>query len=207
MDLVGVKLAESIELIDGTMANCYVVTLGDKKILIDAGMKGSSKKIINYFTSARAKPDIVLITHSHTDHIGGLADIESEYHPQIYVPDKELEIVRGNSKMPSTGGFMSSLVGLSKSRPSSSAKPVSVLSFEGFQIVDTNGHTPGSTSYYFDDLKALFVGDSILEKAGKFDFNKSFTLDAKAADLSMKKILSMHGVTAYPGHGQRFIVP
>ena len=65
----------------------------------------------------------------------------------------------------------------------------------------------GAKSGITFNLKALFVGDSILEKAGKFDFNKSFTLDAKAADLSMNKILSMHGVTAYPGHGQRFIVP
>ena len=33
------KISDSVELIDGTIANCYSVNLEGKAILVDAGMK------------------------------------------------------------------------------------------------------------------------------------------------------------------------
>jgi len=43
------KISENVELIDGTLANSYAVFGNDKTFLIDAGTKGSGKKIISYF--------------------------------------------------------------------------------------------------------------------------------------------------------------
>ncbi|MGC8561698.1 MAG: MBL fold metallo-hydrolase [Thermoplasmata archaeon] len=201
------KLTENIDLIDGTMANCYVVYTKDKTILIDAGMKGSAKKIIDYFETNNKKPDIVLITHCHVDHIGGLYDVESKYHPEIFVPDAEVEIARGKEKMPSKKGLMSAMVGLTKARPVESARSLSELNLPGMQKIDTSGHTPGSTSYYFEDLAAIMVGDAVSENNGKYEFNRSFTLDPERAEMSIKKILEMHGISAYPGHGNIFKIP
>lgn len=201
------KLSESISLVDGTMANSYVVNIRDKVILIDSGMRSSSKKIIKYFQSAQQRPDIVLITHCHPDHIGGLLDIEEEFHPRICVPDIELQIALGEDKMPERGGFGSMISRLVKARPVKSATKVSELKLLGLENVDTNGHTPGSTSYYFEGLKAIFVGDAVFEKNGKYEFNRSFTLDGKLAEDSIKRILVFHGVTAYPGHGDSFLIP
>jgi glyoxylase-like metal-dependent hydrolase (beta-lactamase superfamily II) len=201
------KFTENIQSIDGTMANCYVVTLQNKVILVDTGMRSSSKKIISHFKTQGTKPDVVLITHCHVDHIGGLSDIFSEFHPEVFVPDKEVEIARGNEKMPSPGGVMSAMAGLMKARPVSEVRPLSELDLPGLSAVDTNGHTPGSTSFRFEGLGAIFVGDAVAEKEGKYEFNKSFTLDPKNAEISIKKILEMHGTMAYPGHGQIFKIP
>lgn len=201
------KLSDNVDLIDGTMANCYVVNVENKVILVDAGMKGSAKKILDYFESMKQKPDIVLITHCHVDHIGGLFDLENKYHPEIFVPDAEVEIARGNERMPSKKGLMSAMAGLTKARPVATAKPLSELNFPGLLKVDTSGHTPGSTSYYFKDVAAIMVGDAVSEKNGKFEFNRAFTLDPEKADLSIKRILEFHGVKAYPGHGNTFNIP
>lgn len=200
------KYSDNIELIDGTMANCCVVKKSGKNILIDAGMKSSSKKIIEHFKETQEKPDIVLITHCHVDHIGGLFDLETQFHPEIFVPDREVAISKGIEKMPSSAGFASIFTGIMKVRPVESVKSLSELKLEGVKIVDTKGHTPGSTSYYFESLKAIFVGDSIYEKGGRFEFNKSFTLDSENAEISLNKILEMHGITAYPGHGKPFVI-
>jgi glyoxylase-like metal-dependent hydrolase (beta-lactamase superfamily II) len=207
LDFVDVKLTENIQMIDGTMANCYTVTLDGKVILIDSGMKSSSKKIINHFESQKIKPDIVLITHCHVDHIGGLSDISSEFHPEIFVPDKEVEIARGNEKMPTRGGVISAMAGLMKARPVSEVSPLSKLKLPGMTAMDTNGHTPGSTSFSFGSLGAIFVGDAVSENEGRYEFNKSFTLDPKNAEISIKRILELHGTMAYPGHGKPFKIP
>ncbi|MEM0135644.1 MAG: MBL fold metallo-hydrolase [Thermoplasmatales archaeon] len=201
------KFTNNVDLIDGTIANCYVVSVNGKNILIDAGMKGAAKKIINYFEAIKGKPDVVLITHCHVDHIGGLLELENKFHPQIFVPDKEVEIAKGNEKMPLRRGIMPAIVGLSRAPPVPSARPMSEFNLPGLQIVDTNGHTPGSTSFYFENLGAIMVGDAVIEKNGKYEFNRSFTLDPERAELSIKKILEFHGVTAYPGHGKPFAIP
>ncbi|MGC8645841.1 MAG: MBL fold metallo-hydrolase [Thermoplasmata archaeon] len=201
------KLDENIYLIDGTMANCYFVQYSGRNILIDAGMKGSAKKIISFFREFGTKPDIVLITHTHVDHIGGLRDIQETFNPDIYVPDREVNVARGTERVPSAGGFASMIGGLSKPRPVERVIPLSEMRMEGLTIVDTPGHTPGSSSFHLPSLNALFVGDALQERNGRYEFNKSFTLDPEKARESLKKILEMHGVVAYPGHGKRFVIP
>jgi len=201
------KLDDGIFLIDGTMANCYLVQYQGKNILIDAGMKGSAKKIISFFNEMKIKPDVVLITHTHVDHIGGLKDIREEFNPEIYVPDREVNVAKGLEKVPSAGGLASLIGGLSKPKPVENVVPLSKMKIEGVEIVDTAGHTPGSTSYRFPSLNAIFVGDAVQEHNGRYEFNKSFTLDHKKAQESLDKILGMHGTFAYPGHGSRFRIP
>ncbi|EQD41007.1 Beta-lactamase-like domain protein, partial [mine drainage metagenome] len=91
------KVSGSIERIDGTMANAYTFTLNGKVILIDAGTRGSGKKIVSYFNSRGTKPDIVLITHYHPDHIGGLKTLKDAFSPIIYMPDREVDVATGHA--------------------------------------------------------------------------------------------------------------
>lgn len=202
------KLTENIELIDGTMANCYSVNLNGKGILIDAGMKGSGRKIVEFYRNIGINPEIVLITHYHPDHVGGLLLVSDEFHPQIYVPDEELDVIAGNSKMTPAPGLAAKLVSsLVKTKPVSDLNLASKLSIPGIQVVDTRGHTSGSTSYFFPDLKALFVGDALVVKGKEISINRGFTLNMGDAEKSKSKIMGFHGVTVYPGHGNTLLLP
>ncbi|MEM0156130.1 MAG: MBL fold metallo-hydrolase [Thermoplasmataceae archaeon] len=202
------KLTENIELIDGTMANCYSVNLNGKGILIDAGMKSSGRKIVEFYRNLGVNPEIVLITHYHPDHVGGLLLVSEEFHPQIYVPDEELDVVAGNSRMTPAPGFAAKLVSsLLKSKPVSDLNLVSKLNLPGVQVIDTKGHTPASTSYFFPDFKALFVGDALVTKGKEITLNKAFTLNLEDAERSKAKIMGFHGVTIYPGHGNSLLLP
>lgn len=197
------KITNNIDLIDGTMANCYSVNLDGKQILIDAGTKGSSKKIIEYYKKKNTKPDIVIITHYHPDHVGGLKSIKNEFNPKIYVPDAEIDVISGKEKMKPAKSLASKMVsGFMKSEPVDNLNRASELSLDGLEVVETPGHTPGSTSYFFSNDNALFVGDAVVVSAAKLGLNKAFTLDMARAEDSRRKIMDHPATIILSGHGE-----
>ena len=197
------KITENIELIDGTMANCYSVNLDGRQLLIDTGTRGSSKKIIDYYRKNNLKPEIVLITHYHPDHVGGLKSIRDEFGAKIYAPDAEIGVISGKERMTPAKSLASRLVsGFMKSEPVEGLSRSSELSLEGLEVVETPGHTPGSTSYFFSKDNVLFVGDAVVVSSGKLGLNKAFTLDMAKAEESRKKIMEHPAQIILSGHGE-----
>jgi len=196
------KISEKVEMIDGSMANCYVIHQDDKILLIDAGTKSTGRKIVNYFRQSGNKPDTVLITHYHPDHIGGLRMIYDEFKPQIYAPRVEIPVLTGKEKIEPTKSFLSKMVaGMSRIDPVEDVKESEGLQLPFIDVIPSPGHTPGSTSYLFKPENILFVGDAFSVSSGEAKINKSFTADIPAAERSKEKLLSMKGVTVLPGHG------
>ena len=197
------KITDSIDLIDGTMGNCYSVRYGDRDILIDAGTRGSGKKIISYYEGKGSGPEFVLITHYHPDHVGGLKAIQEKFSPKIYVPDLEINVISGNERMTPANSFMSKLVaGMMKTSPVKDVAVASSLSLEGFSVLSTPGHTPGSTSYFFEPDSALFVGDAVVIDGSGMKINKAFTLDMDTALRSRKAIEEFPAKLILSGHGK-----
>ena len=196
------NLPEDIKQIPGTTAHCYSLKIGNLNILVDAGMKSSGRKIITFYENTKTKPDVVLITHYHPDHIGGLAMIVSHFSPAVYVPDLEVDVVRGKANVKPAKSLISRMVaGISRTDPVSDVHPVSELSTEGITPVATHGHTPGSTSYYVEKDRAVFVGDALLKKGSEITVNKAFTIDYDEALRSKEMILGMKPSWILPGHG------
>ncbi len=199
------EVANSFTLIPGTMANCYDVSFNGKRFLIDAGTKGSGKKIIEFYNTLRSKPDLVLITHYHPDHIGGLSLVKEEYNPAIYVPDGEIDVVMGKKKMVPAKSFLSKFVAVAmKSASVKDVHPVSEFKYEGVVVIKSNGHTPDSTSYLFTNLRALFVGDAVMKDGEEITVNKTFTLNYDEALNSIKTLSQEKEATVFPGHGKPF---
>lgn len=73
--LLNGKLAVSI--IDVGQGDCSLIQTPDKRnILIDAGTHESSENIIRYLTNRGVnRIDLLVITHPHNDHIGGMLDV------------------------------------------------------------------------------------------------------------------------------------
>lgn len=196
------KITDSVESIEGTMANTYVIRHDGNILLVDAGMKSSAKKIIEFFDGKSEKPDAILITHYHPDHIGGLAQLVKKYEPKVYAHSKEVDVIKGQKKVTPAKSILSKMVStVSRSEPVEQVESLENLPFSWVRIVETQGHTPGSTSFLFEPDNLLFVGDAVTVKGGKTSLNKQFTLDLAEAEKSQEKILSMKGTTILPGHG------
>ncbi len=78
-----------IVLSSGSKGNCTYVETSNHKILIDIGT--SSLYVERNLRNIGVEPssiDIVLITHAHVDHVGGLKVFCKKYNPLVYISDK-----------------------------------------------------------------------------------------------------------------------
>ncbi|MCL4421262.1 MAG: MBL fold metallo-hydrolase [Candidatus Thermoplasmatota archaeon] len=197
------RISDNVQLIEGTMANCYYLKINENNILVDSGTKSSAKKIIRFFEGLGISPNIVLITHDHPDHIGGLSMIFDRFKPKIYANKIEIPTIQGKERMRTAGTFMSKVVGgLMKSMPVQDVFSIDELKIKDLSVVETPGHTAGSTSFFYEPERMIFVGDAVVVHNGELSINKQFTTDMNEAKKSEEKIRSYSPVTILPGHGK-----
>lgn len=76
----------------GSKGNCTYIETKNHKILVDIGT--SSLYVEKSLRSIGVEPqdiDIILITHAHIDHVGGLKVFTKKYNPLVYISDKILK--------------------------------------------------------------------------------------------------------------------
>lgn len=70
----------SVHFVDVGQGDCILIESGDKNMLIDAGENGSEEAVFEYLKQQKIKEfDFIVATHPHSDHIGGLYEVISEY--------------------------------------------------------------------------------------------------------------------------------
>lgn len=91
-------IAQELSNVDGTLemhvidvgqADCILIKQNDKIMLVDAGTMSSADKVVNYLKSLNiTKIDVLVATHQHHDHIGGMSKILDNFEVGvIYMPD------------------------------------------------------------------------------------------------------------------------
>lgn len=110
-----------------------------KAIIIDPGDFGPVNQIIK---DKGLDLQFILITHFHSDHIGGIGQLKDHYPCQIIAPAKEQNSIKEATKYVKNGEIID--VGLDR-----------------ISVLETPGHTMGSVCYYFPNLNAVFTGDTL----------------------------------------------
>src|SRR5208283_3432217 len=86
-ELILMEITTNVHLIPNIVANPYLIMDPDGLTLIDTGLPGSDKKILNYISGlGRSPSDLkrIIITHSDIDHVGGLSAIRKASGAHIY---------------------------------------------------------------------------------------------------------------------------
>ena len=174
--------------------NCYILSLDRANIIIDPG--ADFNIIQEYLEYENIKPDFILNTHGHYDHIGGVSDIISYYGIPFYIHEFEEMIITDPEKNISSffGENELSLktYNLVKNNDYSYFKDL------GIEIVNTPGHTPGSI--VLSAGNCIFTGDLLFKGAiGRTDLPGGSIKQIKES-LSRIKKMDKESVI-YPGHG------
>ena len=96
----------------------------------------------------------ILVTHSHWDHIVGLADLAEGTGAPVYVPEVELDVLENPDTYYS--GLGVTLRGWTPDVLLAGGETLEVAGIS-FEVIAVPGHSPGHLAYYADG--ALFSGD------------------------------------------------
>ena len=181
-------------------SNMYLIVGSGLTALIDTGtgfMVDATVKSLKELLGGR-KLDIVILTHRHYDHVGGLRGIIKEFSPKLYAgPDDAKPLREGDSD--STLG----------TKFGGSIDPMDVIDFcEGDKIdlgghvltaIYTPGHTIGSICVLDEVTGSLFSGDTVFVDGVGNTMHP--TGSEKMLIDSLKKLSEIQFSGLYPGHG------
>jgi glyoxylase-like metal-dependent hydrolase (beta-lactamase superfamily II) len=181
--------------------NCYVLrkdSAVSECLIIDTGLDPNG--MLEYLTAKKLQPAAVVLTHGHSDHIGGVEGIKSKYtETKIYVHQADESMLTDAHKN------LSLITGCTIDCPKAD-----VLLKDGdivdeaqikLTVLHTPGHSPGGISLYFQDNQILFSGDTLFaDSIGRTDFPGG---DMQQLVRSIReRLFVLPGSTVvYPGHG------
>lgn len=171
-------------------ANSYIVTADNKTAAV---IDCAQNQVYDKCRELGLRPEGVLLTHGHSDHVGGCARFASFGIP-IYTteeeaekmfgaegPDGRVELIRHYPVYLLSGGQTITVAGID------------------FKIISTPGHTAGSVCYLADGC--LFTGDTLFrENVGRTELTSD---NGRRLFNSIKKLYALPGdYTVYCGHGE-----
>jgi len=203
--------------------NAYVVKTPSHTVLVDSGM-GTNDALCAQMGKAGISPDdidLILLTHGHFDHVGGLVNngkavfgkarvMMAEKEAAVYGNDAINEIPQDMRKYFIPGN---TVINVYKERFSTFV-PGSVI-VEGITSVDLNGHTPGHSGFLVGSgKKALLIAGDFMHISALQLVHPEYSLiydsdGSKAADarkklletVSRNRVLMAASHFAYPGIG------
>jgi glyoxylase-like metal-dependent hydrolase (beta-lactamase superfamily II) len=172
-----------------TQTNCYVVRSdadASEVVVIDPGYEVDVPEGIRVAA--------ILITHTHFDHIGGVADLAEATNAPVYIPSHEAQVLENPEAF--YPGRM-----VRPHRPDVRLQGDEKLELGGltFQTISVPGHSPGHVAFGTDD--ALFSGDVLF--AGSVGRTDLPFADWDTLVASIRTLLDRFPpeTTVYPGHG------
>lgn len=177
--------------------NCYLAINEEtnEAVIIDPG--GASRRLAGHIEEEGYKPQAILLTHGHFDHIMGIDALLGKWEMPVYVHEEDRDVMndaRLNLSASYTSGYTFS--------EAEYIKDGQELRFAGyvFRAIHTPGHTKGGVCYYVEEEGALFSGDTLFQNSvGRTDFVNSSTIDL--IDSIRERLFVLPDKThVFPGH-------
>ena len=225
---IGEEVADGVLRVRTLMVNVFIVRTGTSWVLVDAGLRGYERTILNAaaeFTRSNAPPDAVVLTHGHFDHIGTLDALLERWNVPVYAHHLERPYLSGQSAYPPPDplvgrGAMALLSKLYPNSPIDLGANLRILPTDGsipvmpeWRAVYTPGHTAGHVSLWRERDRTLVAGDAVVttkqesvlavmaQRPELHGPPAYFTQDWERAAQSVRTIAALEPEVLATGHG------
>lgn len=165
-------------------------------IFFDPPDKG--EKIYENLLEKKFKVDLILLTHGHFDHIGGVEELKELTGAKVGCFTKEQALCKDVYLN------LSNDYGLNfRVTPDIFYEDGAVIEAAGMscKLIATPGHTTGSCCYYFEEADILICGDTLFEESvGRTDYPGGSTSDI-IRSIKERLFTLPEDTVCYPGHG------
>jgi glyoxylase-like metal-dependent hydrolase (beta-lactamase superfamily II) len=200
---------------------------GGPWLLVDAGLPGSAgaiRRAVARCFGAEARPEGILLTHGHFDHVGAARDLAEGWDVPLFAHPLETPYLTGRSdyppRDPTMGGAMAQMSRLMPDHGYDFGDRVRELPADGgvpglpgWRWLHTPGHTPGHISLYREADRVLLAADAFATMnldswsaylTRKREFSRPsppFTSDWGTARVSIEKLTDLEPRVVAAGHG------
>lgn len=189
------ELLKGVHVIESYATSTLLVD--DRLVLIDTSVDADAGKIMDYLARINVKPkdlSTIFITHTHADHVSGLAAIKHGSAARVAAHKAEADFIARKRVYDGPGMFRHT------------ATPVDVSLddgqvYDGLRVIFTPGHTRGSMSLLDESRSLCIAGDAVNNESGLKPMSDQYNVDPKQHRESIKKLATFHFENLVMGHG------
>lgn len=222
------QVAEGVFSYTIQIVNIAMVRTSNDFVLIDTGMPESEKKIfeiVEEIFGENAKPEAIILTHGHFDHVGSIEKLLTQWDVPVYAHPLEIPYLTGQKNYPDPdgtveGGFVAKISPMFPNEGVHLGNHVKPLPDNGelphlseWKWIHTLGHSDGHISLFREKDRTLIAGDAFItvkqDSLAKVlvqerEVNgppRYLTTDWQLAKKSVEKLAALHPRVAVTGHG------
>ena len=158
----------------------------------------SSDQLLEEVATLNLSVKMILLTHSHWDHIGEVSFLKKKLKVPIYLHEEDAE----NLKLPGSDGLplFQEVKGATPDHLLQDGEEINIGELK-VEVIHTPGHTPGGVCFYFPTEGVLVAGDTLFKGTiGNLSFPTS---DPDRMWASLKRLAKLPPETrVIPGHGE-----
>lgn len=178
--------------------NCYLIFNEKSLLIVDPGAE--DQRLIREIEKTGRKPEAILLTHTHYDHIGAVESLRKHFSIPVYVSPLEQEWL-GDPTLNLSGLARHDDMANIIVQPAEHEFEMKEYEIGGmrFTVVPTPGHSIGSVSFIFDDF--VVTGDALFKgSVGRTDLYTG-NLEQLLNGIRTYLFTLPDEFPAYPGHG------
>ena len=201
------------------IVNVFIIRIPIGLILIDAGPAGSKPLIFEAIRKIGFQPDDIkhiIITHSHHDHSGSLADIVREVNAAVYMHPHDAMLVRKGVAYRFQLNAINRLFGIITigsliKLPYINIKPVKQITEVndgdwipdrgGLRVIHSPGHWPGQIALFYPGNGGVIIAADVAENHSRLQLSSGYQ-DKDECLATIKRISGFDFDIAVFSHGE-----